>query len=449
MAILLDSSVTGNVVVTANLSASNVFVGGTKLPNNAYNTVSVYANSESLQTASLNFINTSSMIVTVAAGSTGNSNVSFISSVGLKAPVVVTPSADQNNYNPAGLSDTGELRFNHTADMKITGISAQSDGFKLVINNSTSDYLLWLEHESPSSSAANRFSLPKKFPAFLMPGDILTLVYDTNVSRWKVISWPNQGAAMGLSIFDDFLTNRTDSSGTSVTTFNPAGRLGWYATAGSGGGQGFVTTTFNYGSANNRPMGAWAYNAGSSNSSMWGITGSGSTKVLYGNTSATLSVARFALPNTTPTVNEDFCVTSGLMQQTINPTQGRTAIWAYRTNNGVMTLYQELANTNSVIQANTPTWQSSVNSPALGNYLWHIVYVNSTATRVSYIYSTDSISFNLANSTSTSLVGTSYSWIPAFLRTVDSATPGTGFNIGPKMTHIDLVGYRNTGMVRG
>lgn len=450
MAVLLESNVTGNIVVTLNVSASNAYVGGTLLSNNSQNIVSVYANNGSIQTGSLNFVNTSSMTVTVDAGSTGNSNVSFVSSGGIKTPLVVTPSTNQNNYNPAGLADTGELRFNHTADLKVTGISAQSDGFKLIINNTTSDYLLWLEHESPSSSAANRFSLPKKFPAFLMPGDTLTLAYDTTSSRWKVISWPNQGAAMGLTIFDDFLVGRLDVVGTSTgSTFSPGARMGFYGSFGAGGGAGVANSTFNYSAANNRPMGTFAYNAGTSNSATYGLSGAGNPKILLGNNNSLLSVARFALPNTTPTAGEDFCVTSGFMQQTTNPTQGRTAIWAYRTGSGVMTLFQEIQNTSSVIQSNAPSWQSSTNSPTIGNYIWHIVYVNSTATRATFIYSTDSITFDVANSQQTSLVGSSISWIPVYFKTVDSTTPGTGFNASPKYVHTDLVGFRNSGMVRG
>lgn len=449
MAILLDSSVTGNVTVTANLSAANVFIGGTRLPNNAYNIVSVFANSGSLQTASLNFVNTSSMTVSVGAGSTGNSNVSFVSSGGIKAPVVVTPSTNQNNYNPAGLANTGELRFNHTADMKITGISSQSDGFKLILNNATSDYLLWLEHESPSSSASNRFSLPQKFPAFLMPGDTLTLAYNTTISRWKVISWPNQGSAMGLSTFDDFLVGRIENSGTSIgTTFSPPARMGFYGTFGGGGGNGIANTTLGYSGANNRPMGTFAYNSGTSNAAMWGLTGLGTPRFVLGNNNPTLSVARFALPNTTPNVGEDFCVTSGFMQGVTNPTQARTAIWAYRTGGGIMTLFQEIQNTSSVIQSNAPTWQSSTNSPTIGDYIWHVVYVNSTATRATFIYSTDSTTFEIANSQQTSLVGSAWGWVPVFLRTVDTATPG-GLNASPKYVHTDLVGFRNSGMVRG
>lgn len=451
MAQLLNSTVTGNVTVTSNLSSSDLIVGGTSLPNTAQNTVDAYANSGSLQTASkLNFVNTSSMTVTVAAGSSGNANISFVSSGGTKTPLVVTPNTDQNDYNPAGLSSTGELRFNHTAVMKVTGIAAQTNGFKLIINNTTSDYLLWLEHENTSSTAANRFSLPNKFPAFLMPGDTITLSYDTTISRWRVIFWPNRGAGMGLSVFDDFLVSSTEAIGAFLSTnTNVNGRVGWYATAGAGGGSGFATTTFDFNNASQRPMGVFAYNAGTSNSSMWGITAaSGSGRALLGNNNCVLSVARFALPNTTPTSGEDFCVTSGLMQQVTNPTQTRTAVWAYRTSSGVMTLYQETQNTSSVVQANTPTWQSSVNSPSLGQYIWHVVFVNSTANSTTFIYSTDSKSFSVANTSTTNLNGASYSWIPAFFRTVDTTIP-SGLNNSPKYVHIDFVGYRHTGMVRG
>ena len=73
-----DRAIKDGTVTEAKLASAV----SSKLNDNG-NTVTVRANSESTQNAvALNFINTSSISVTVAAGSTGNANISFASSGG-------------------------------------------------------------------------------------------------------------------------------------------------------------------------------------------------------------------------------------------------------------------------------------------------------------------------------------------------------------------------------
>lgn len=451
MASLLNTSVTGNVTVTLNVSSANLFVGGTQVINTAANDVNVYANSESLQTAvGLNFINTSSMTVTVAAGSTGNANISFTASAGTKTPLVVTPSTNQDNYNPAGLADTGELRFNHTADIKLTGLAAQSDGFRIVINNTTTDYLLWLENENTSSTAANRFDLPDGFPAFLMPGDTITLSYDTTISRWRVAAWPTKGPAMGLSYFDDFIVNRPLAP--SLTTATRL--LGFFSSGGTGSG--YLSTYA--ANTTEKPFGVTGYNLGSSNTNIrWAFGGPSGGRMLIGNNNPVLSVARVALPNT-PQTNQDYIFCTGFLGDSTTPASGRGANWVYRSSSGTITLYQEIRATNAsagVINTNSVavgwSYQSTTNSPAVdANYLWLVVYVNGTASRVSYIYSTDSVSFTLASTLSpTDLVGGIYGWNPAFAQASGSTVADGTLSLTARQIYMDLAGCRISGYVRG
>lgn len=114
--------------------------------------------------------------------------------------LTVTPSANQNDYNPTGIKYANVLRINSSASIKLTGLANGAEGRRVTIVNASTDFLLWLENENTASSAANRFDLPKGFPAFLMPGDAITLLYDGTASRWLVSEWPSQGQAMGLSL---------------------------------------------------------------------------------------------------------------------------------------------------------------------------------------------------------------------------------------------------------
>ena len=414
MATLLETSVTGNLTITQNVSAANLYVGGTLLSNTAANTVDIYANSGSLQTASrLNFINTATVTVTVEAGSAGNANVSFSASGGSKV-TTVTPSADQNNYNPSGLTGTTELRVNPSASIKLTGLVAQTDGTQVTITNTSTDYLLWLEHENTSSTAANRFVLPLKCPAFLMPSDSITLLYNGTNSRWNVVEWSGQGEGMGLTYMDDFMS----------------GLLGGMTGSVSGTGASVQASSYLV-NGTEKPMGVTQLDTGTTAIGR-ATLGSSATAQIVPTTGACLHVSRLAI-EAAVSGTETYNVFTGFADSVGNGAANNAVTWRYGWSGSAATWYQS-------VYANGTETNSTTNSPAADtNYNWFVIFINPGWTRADFIYSTDSVSFTLSGSQTTGLPdSTQYaSWAAA---SIVKSVGTTQRNVS-----IDLTGYRYDG----
>lgn len=89
----------------------------------------------------------------------GGANVAVAGTFALSgdiSPAQIT--ADQNDYNPTGLSTASVLRLNTDASRAITGLQGGADGRIIVIHNVGSNAIV-LKDESASSTAANRFAL--------------------------------------------------------------------------------------------------------------------------------------------------------------------------------------------------------------------------------------------------------------------------------------------------
>lgn len=418
MASLLETTVTGNLTVTQNVTAANLFVGGTRVLNTAANTVDVYANSGSLQAASrLNFINTSSVTVSVVAGSTGNANVSFTASGGSKV-TTVTPSTDQNNYNPAGLAGTTDLRVNNSASIKITGLAAQSDGTQITITNASTDYLLWLEHENTSSTAANRFVLPDRLPAFLMPGDAIGLLYNGTTSRWNVFEWGARGAGLGLTFLTDFIEST----------------VGGLSTTLSGSGASSQASSY-LANATELPIGLTQLDTGVISTGRAVLGNAGTTQIVPG-VGAALHVARLAI-EAAVSATETYTIYTGFNDAITTSTPTNSIAWKYTWDGSTQGLWYQ-----SAFAGGTET-NSTTNSPTPDtNYNWFVIFCNPGWTRADFITSADSKSFTFCNSLSTGLPSSSQpvSWVAgSIIKTVGT----TQRNVS-----IDLVGYRVDG-VRG
>jgi hypothetical protein len=101
--------------------------------------------------------------------------------------VVVTPSsltADQNNW----AIGTGDIfRVSGTAARAITGIAAGSSGLTILLVN-VGSFALTLKHQSASSTAANRFTVPWAGDCILAAaGGNAVLVYDSTTATWRVL----------------------------------------------------------------------------------------------------------------------------------------------------------------------------------------------------------------------------------------------------------------------
>lgn len=102
--------------------------------------------------------------------------------------LTVTPSADQNNYAPAGLALANVMHVNASASIKITGLTGGVEGRPLKITNQSSNFLLILTHDDTASTAANRFDLPNSQPVVMLPGEHVELMYLSANSRWHTVA---------------------------------------------------------------------------------------------------------------------------------------------------------------------------------------------------------------------------------------------------------------------
>lgn len=340
----------------------------------------------------------------------------------------VTPSANQDDYNPSGLADAGILRVNASASIKITGLATGAEGRILTVCNASTDYLLWLEHENTSSTAGNRFTLPKGFPAFLMPSDTITLLYDATASRWVVWEWPTQGQAMGLTEFCDFLASSLVVGANSSISVGPFGAV----TSGTAATMQESTYLLN---STEKPAGILQMDTGSTATGR-GAVGSGSSAGdIVPAQGPALSVARLAV-ETTVDGTQTFQVFSGFLDASGgSPSDG--AAWNNRWNGSAAEWSQDRW------AAGTPT-RSVTGSPSPdNNYIWLLVFMNPGWTRADFIYSTDSKAFTKADSPTTGLPSSTQltAWCAAAIL---KSAGNTARNVS-----LDLAGYRIDIVVRG
>ncbi len=298
----------------------------------------------------------------------------------------VTPSANQDNYSPTGLADAGILRVNASASIKLTGLATGAEGRVLVVWNASTDYLLWLEHENTSSTAANRFTLPKAFPAFLMPGDMITLLYDATATRWIVWSWSSQGPAMGLMAFSDFVGENGQ------VAINNTAQIGPFGAVTSGTAATIQTSTYLI-DTTEKPAGVVQLDTGSQATGRSTI-GSPNTGDIVPAQGPALSIARLAV-ETTVDGTQTFQVFTGFIDAAAGPTNG--AAWNNRWNGSAAEWSQDRW------AAGTPTRTASGSPSPDNTYICLAVFLNAAWSRADFLYSTDGKSFTKAGSPTTGL----------------------------------------------
>lgn len=339
-----------------------------------------------------------------------------LGALALGSALTVTPSANQNDYNPAGFANCAVLRVNASATLKLTGLVANGDGHRVTVVNVASDFLLWLENENTASSAANRFDLPRSFPAFLMPDDAITLLYDGTASRWRVVEWPNQGQAMGLTEFTDFL----------------GGTTGPFTSTISGTGASSQASTY-LSDTTEKPIGIAQIDTGTTATGRATI-GHAGTDAYPCATFAGLSVARIAA-EAANSGTETWQLISGFAD-CAGGTFTDGAAWNLRWNGSAAEWSQDRL-------SNATATRSVTGSPTPATtYIWLVVFVNPAWTRADFIYSLDGVDFITAASPTTGL--------PANTR--DSAWVGASMikSVGTTQRNcsLDLCGWRMDG-VRG
>jgi hypothetical protein len=113
--------------------------------------------------------------------------------------------ADQNNYNPVGLSSAVQLRLTASgATRSITGLvisgsSSVPNLSELKITNVGTQFNIILRAESASSTAANRFTFDGQ-DIVLLPGQNCTVWYDWTTSRWRGVACSQDGRIGGQDV---------------------------------------------------------------------------------------------------------------------------------------------------------------------------------------------------------------------------------------------------------
>jgi hypothetical protein len=129
---------------------------------------------------------------------------------------VLSPSqitADQNDYNPTGLSAASVLRLSTDASRTLTGLAGGAGGRLLVVNNVGSSNVIF-KAESASSTASNRFALAQDL--ILAPNQTVLLQYDATSSRWR----PGAGVTLANTLL------AVTSANASLTSSTYAGTIG-------------------------------------------------------------------------------------------------------------------------------------------------------------------------------------------------------------------------------
>ncbi len=104
------------------------------------------------------------------------------------SPAQIT--ADQNDYNPTGLSTTSVLRLSTDASRNVTGLAGGSDGRIVAMVNVGTNNLV-LKDASAASSAANRFAFGADLT--LAAKQSVIVWYDATDQRWKLLAAPGSG----------------------------------------------------------------------------------------------------------------------------------------------------------------------------------------------------------------------------------------------------------------
>lgn len=335
--------------------------------------------------------------------------------------VTDTPSTDKNDYAPAGFgASTTQIRTNPSVSIIISGLLAGSSGQTVTLVNASTDFFILLVNENPSSSAANRFRLPKGFPGALFPGDYIDFRYDATLARWRVASWVSQGQAMGTTEFSDFDFQSPSSSGQAVGVF-----AGYF----SGSGAGYTTTsgTADYAvNSTEKPAGLVTMQTGTTTTGRSHL-GMNLRSLVWGQ-GPMLSVARIAVVAATDGT-DTYTVRSGFVDDPASGSVVNGAGWEYRWNGSAAEWSTITVAASAVTRATT-----SMPTPDL-TYIWLICFVNANGTRVDFFWSQDSVTFTKAPSMSTGLpaAGTSTGFqVASIVKSAGTTTRLVAIDLGGK-----------------
>lgn len=175
-----------------------------------------YVNAANNRTLSLRV--NDSELVSVGTDQTNVKNAPVFSSV--ITPTQIT--ADQNNYNPSGLSSAFIIQVDSDDTRSITGITAGTAGQVIGIYNDGTEEIT-LTDQDANSSAANRFAFLESSDQVVPPGGIVWLIY--LASRWRYFSGAETTTHMKSIVLHEEFGNKDSMDYT--LEFSGAGNLKW------------------------------------------------------------------------------------------------------------------------------------------------------------------------------------------------------------------------------
>jgi hypothetical protein len=101
--------------------------------------------------------------------------------------IVSRPSVLNSNVNNYAHNNADILILDADANRIITGLASAVDGaVKLIINKSL--FTITIDHQDTNSNPENRFIVPFGSDYVLQPGYSITVVYDSDALRWRVLA---------------------------------------------------------------------------------------------------------------------------------------------------------------------------------------------------------------------------------------------------------------------
>jgi hypothetical protein len=116
-----------------------------------------------------------------------------------------------SDWAPTGLATASVIRVTLTGNQDLTGLTGGADGRIIMLMNVDTADTLTLKHEV-TSSASNQFRLPGSADMALTPNSAAFLMYDSTVSRWRVIGGTGSGGG-GAAAFTDLTDAPASYSG--------------------------------------------------------------------------------------------------------------------------------------------------------------------------------------------------------------------------------------------
>lgn len=323
----------------------------------------------------------SNNILTISTGSTTyasmDSGGTFTSSIATNALyygiLSASISTDQNDYSPAGWDSSNPnkktvISISGSTSVKITGLTGGIDGRIAVFQNDSSDFIVILEDQSASSQAANRFDF--RNPIFLVPNGTITLIYDGHSQRWEPIG-SSGGIGFG-SFFDDYEEFLGD--------------IGRWGTVASGTGAATAISTYLQ-NTTERPIGIWRGQTGSTATGRANIGSTQASSIFPGYGQA-ICLARIAVETA-----------SSAAQRTHTYVGWHNGVGQVSASNGIFWKYSDQYSTSWLGSAHSSSFTAYTaisGAAADTNYIWLGIHNNSTWTRSTFFYSTDSITWTIA-----------------------------------------------------